>query len=61
MGIQTQQRIAQTMQHVDVLIDTVRALSDALTHAEQQIKDLTQRLEKLEHHGPRQRQTARRD
>lgn len=59
MGILTQQKVAQTMQHVDVLIDTVRILSDSLTQAEKRIQELTQRLEKLE--NARSAKTPRRD
>jgi|SanBayMetagenome_1026888.scaffolds.fasta_scaffold02285_7 septal ring factor EnvC (AmiA/AmiB activator) len=48
MGIQTQQRIGQALEDVEVLMTIVRSLTHGLSEAEQRIKDLEQRLGALE-------------
>lgn len=48
MGIQTQQRIAQALDNVEMLMVIVSGLTRGLAQAEQDIKELKERLAALE-------------
>lgn len=60
MGIQTQQRIAQALDDIEVVLVVIKSLTAGLTQAEQRIKDLEHRIQELEH-GHRQPKTPRRN
>ena len=48
MGIQTQQRVAQALDNVEMLMAIVNSLTKGLTQAEHDIRELKERLAALE-------------